>query len=506
MKRSLRKLISLGILGLLAAVPPLFAQDDARAIAIRWTPVARATGYQIQVRNEGGDITHDRRLRTTAFEPRLEPGTYYYRIAALGKGGKPGKFSPWLQVNVKPTRTPQIGSIQPAEDTPRGKRIEIKGEGFQLESKAFLIRPAGGRVELPTELANENLLYAYVSAALLADGDYDIVVENPRGLNESREEAIQIESGQVKVDRSAQRGSRRISADEVVPPPEPGQKLEALWRSALVPGWGQYHQGRPLLAMGTLGLQAGMLHSYNRRVKQASRAGTLQRTRLTQAVGIQHQTGKHQRNDLYFWARLGEARRAQFDATFAEVQANTAGSAAAGLYLWNAMDVMLYAGQGESAVGESGALWRSLVLPGWGQYASGRPLAGALFSGAFVTVGMAGGAHALGVNEMRQLSAHNNFVRAWSAHYLTGRIDSERGDPILIGFHEAVIERRRITALKHDRDAAGALMGAIYLANVADLYIPWGALGGFGGGGGSAGLYIGPGGDDGLAFGLTFQY
>ncbi len=511
--------VAVWILGLtlFASFNGLQAQEDAKAISIRWQPVARAIGYQIQVRDEGGTVVADQLVRATVFEPQLKPGRYFYRVSALGPGNKPGQFSPWLQVNVLPTRVPEIGRIEPKEDTPQGRRIQITGQGFQSESKAFLVRGDGTRLELPVELVDESTLSVFVPPGQ-ADGAYDIEVENPRGLKKEREDVIQIAGGEVSVDRSAKRapapGRKEAGASEgdnagtqagpdtVRPAPEPGEQLEALWRSALLPGWGQYYQGRTGMAAGVLVGQAALYRSTFLRTRTARQAAATHRTLVRQNLYIQNYdlTRMDQRDDFYLWRRIAEVRSREFDARLVDREANTSGSIAAAFYLWNLLDVSLYAGEGEDQVGRGGALWRSAVLPGWGQYASGRPLAGAAYSGAFFVSVAAALTGSATEREMRAYHNKNENERTWLLEVTSAR--AAGNDHLLFSYRESALERRRLHELRREAHGAIGMAGLVYAASLADLFVPWEALGGANEG---AGLYIGPT-ADGPALGLMLRF
>ena len=500
-------------LGVMSGLMPatVSAQEDARAIRIQWAPVPRARGYQVQLREEGGRNLFDRRVARTLFEPRLKPGTYLYRIAAVGKNNKPGQFSQWIRVNVRPTRTPEIGRVTPREDTARGTRVEVKGQGFQAESKAFLVDSnTGGRVELTTELIDENTMSVYVSAALLNDGHHDIVVENPRGLQKERSKAIEVAGGRVSSGPGARKSgggffSRKSDPDEpgeVVPPPGPSERGQALWRSALLPGLGQMYQGRTVTGSLVLGSQLGLWRSFNSResIARTTNASSVRLVQRNAYLAFFSLSTVDQRDDFYLWRRFGAVREARFDRTVAGTNAAVGGALASAFYLWNLTDVGLYSGSGANRVGLSGALWRSAVLPGWGQYASGRPIAGSLYSSAFFLGATGALAREAGLDALREVQAGNNAERYWTANFTTARGGPGNAQPLFL-YNEAVIERRRMTIQKAEARALAAFTSIVYAANIGDHFVPWGALGG----GASAGLYIGPS-ADGPALGLSLRF
>jgi len=115
-----------------------------------------------------------------------------------------------------------------------------------------------------------------------------------------------------------------------------------------------------------------------------------------------------------------------------------------------------------------GALWRSALLPGWGQFAQGRATAGWIYAGSFFAGGIATGAlfgEASSATAAYESEATVLFVAGAPA---AGGI----GGP----FQILTLQNRnaaldRANRANRNANAAAGILGAIYLFNLADVVL-----------------------------------
>ncbi|MDX6750367.1 FecR domain-containing protein [Geminicoccaceae bacterium 1502E] len=145
-------------MAVLPAVALAGPADDAQAfeaeVTLRWQGVAEAVGYWLELARDPlfKEMTASQwglRAERHATAP-LEPGTYYWRVAALDRFGLPGERSEAWRFHVRVDRTPPFLSIrEPAEGAIlRTSPIEIRGEAepgaaLELGGRAVTLSPDG---------------------------------------------------------------------------------------------------------------------------------------------------------------------------------------------------------------------------------------------------------------------------------------------------------------------------------------------------------------------------
>lgn len=167
--------------------PPLLAQspEPARTVEVRWQAVAGAAAYQLQIRRQGSEENLvDQRLRQNQYAAQLAPGSYEQRLSAVNPAGRQGPWSRWTPLEVRASRRPIIGVVQPQGQANESGRQTVRVEGLYFTPDTRLsvrntlnqtpvavpVRPTGEPGVLETEF----------DPAILNDGRYSLVVENPR--------------------------------------------------------------------------------------------------------------------------------------------------------------------------------------------------------------------------------------------------------------------------------------------------------------------------------------
>lgn len=191
---------------------------------ITWRPVAAAGGYLFELKDEKGALLYEKELSKPEFTVRLLEGDYEFRVGVLNRFGKNPVFSRWYPLKVRLARKPVFVEANVELEK---REVLVKGENFSREIRAYL-RKSGKLISVITKYKSSSEIELILPEDL-GSGQYDLLLENPRGqqilvenyLNIPEKTGIQEEIVSVKRNR-----------------------LEVLWRSAVLPGWGQIYAQR----------------------------------------------------------------------------------------------------------------------------------------------------------------------------------------------------------------------------------------------------------------------
>jgi hypothetical protein len=75
--------------------------EGEREVKIRWSEVEGSNGYIVRIRNYQGRI-QENQVKNNEFQTELSPGVYYLQVAGKNRFGKPGLFSEWKALEVRP--------------------------------------------------------------------------------------------------------------------------------------------------------------------------------------------------------------------------------------------------------------------------------------------------------------------------------------------------------------------------------------------------------------------
>ncbi|GHU65412.1 hypothetical protein FACS189447_04290 [Spirochaetia bacterium] len=176
----------------------VFSQEDEGASVfvqrLEWEKGAYADRYQVVLEmkriNDFAEV-----MRYIVQEPFLEvslpSGQYRYKIFSFNVLGRLDDESPWEYFDIIQVQQPSIFSYTPENfyfDRPSLRMIRLEGANLFMNSEIYLLRRNSGDEEekiIPNEIRRNDLgefadLY-FLEEDLIA-GIYDIVVENPGGL------------------------------------------------------------------------------------------------------------------------------------------------------------------------------------------------------------------------------------------------------------------------------------------------------------------------------------
>ena len=262
MRSSLKKvksfLILICLLLTVNGILPQATDVNTGKTVIQWKPVENAESYKLEIRPEDNKQIQ-LSLKENQAHLDLKPGKYEYRVGVLNKFKKVKHWSKWLPLEVVYSQPPVINDdsrysfFLPEKE----QEIVVKGKYFleemevELESNSDKIPIKNLQRISDTELRFKVNLESYTkpdqiqltlrnplnkfttkkSFLVLEEKpkpkEPEVVVTEERG-NGKTEEPAKSETKEVKEPTE----SKSYSA-EVLPP---------LWRSSLVPGWGQYYK------------------------------------------------------------------------------------------------------------------------------------------------------------------------------------------------------------------------------------------------------------------------
>jgi hypothetical protein len=166
----------------LAARSGLWGQDES-PYSISWEAVPGAGGYRIEMRNERNESVTTRVLRdvTLAYDFRLAPGKYKFRLTTLNRFMRDEASTPWLPIVIAAAGAPEIEDVQPRSfATGQSQIIAIRGRHFSKSISALLVDPDGGHSELRALDSAGGTLRLEVPPLERA-GDYGLVLSNGEG-------------------------------------------------------------------------------------------------------------------------------------------------------------------------------------------------------------------------------------------------------------------------------------------------------------------------------------
>lgn len=212
--------------------------------AIRWEEVPGAIGYIVEIRNMEGRTIDNKRISTNYYLlDKIQPGIYEHRIGIINKFGKVDVFSEWVKFEIVQTKNPIITTktIFSASKQENEKKINLEGDYFLPEMKIYLqkgntiIQPKKYNVNPPKKVE------AVINIKEIQElGVYDIILENPKGKKSILPGSFIIGLDPEKVKKYAKK-QERILNNEVPPDYYSTPYWSTLWRSSLIPGWGQYY-------------------------------------------------------------------------------------------------------------------------------------------------------------------------------------------------------------------------------------------------------------------------
>ncbi|MDF3818805.1 hypothetical protein P3G55_02775 [Leptospira sp. 96542] len=265
--------ISIIFLGNLSLVAEPTSLDEPTTYQLKWMEVEGASGYAIEIRNSNGYMVVSERVDKTSFDlVNFTSGAYEHRVAVVNKLGKVGSFSEWVKFEVVVSKIPSLtkNSVYSVSKEEKEKVLLLEGNDFIHPMKVFMIA-SGKKIQAKSVVVESGkIAKATFSIDATTDtGIYDLVLENPRKKTLTAKQRVVLSDSKEKADRFAKRQekvlNKEIPEDYYTTP-----YWSTLWRSSLIPGWGQkYIDGKdwklyvyPLVAIGVGALYANSYQKF----------------------------------------------------------------------------------------------------------------------------------------------------------------------------------------------------------------------------------------------------
>ncbi|MDZ4727196.1 MAG: DUF5683 domain-containing protein [Leptospira sp.] len=256
---------------ILAEGPPETV-EETMVYQLKWQEVPGASGYLLEIKNSSGYMVISEKTNSNFYNAaNFLSGTYEHRVGVINKIGKVGSFSDWVPFEVVVSRIPSLSkdrvySISREEKT---KTIEFSGKDFLPQMKVYMILDGKKIPAKKVEIESATKARAVFDIDPELDtGLYDLVLENPRKKTLNAKQRIVLSDSKEQAERFASRQEKIINKEI----PEDYYQTpywSTIWRSTVLPGWGQnYIEGSswklytyPLIGLGIAGAYA---NSYNK--------------------------------------------------------------------------------------------------------------------------------------------------------------------------------------------------------------------------------------------------
>ncbi len=250
------------------SILPQSAESGINKTIIQWKSVENAASYKLEIRPEN-DKQIQLNLKENEASLDLKPGKYEYRVGALNKFKKVKHWSKWLPLEVVYSQPPVINEDSKYSFSlpEKEQEIVVKGKYFleeievKLESNSNKLPVKNLKRISDTELRFSVDMESYSKAdkirltlrnplnKVTVKESFIVLEEKPKA--KEAEVAVAEERGSGKPEDTAKTESKE--SKEVTDAKEAKQSKESrsysaevlppLWRSSLVPGWGQYYKG-----------------------------------------------------------------------------------------------------------------------------------------------------------------------------------------------------------------------------------------------------------------------
>jgi hypothetical protein len=238
----LNRILNIIIL-LIILVPTLLNSQETGDVTLKWEDVPKSLGYVIEARDKQGKLILSEKITRNSYDiENFQPGIYEHRVGVINKFGKVESFTEWVPFEIVKSIVPVFGSkkVYSAGQEENIKQLEIKGENFLDNMKIYL--------------KNENEIIQATSVKISPDGKtasaifqtkdipelglYDVVLENPRKKIATNTKNFVFAKNKDQAEKVASR-QVRIMNNEIPPDYYSTPYWSTMWRSAILPGWGQ---------------------------------------------------------------------------------------------------------------------------------------------------------------------------------------------------------------------------------------------------------------------------
>ena len=391
---------------------PFYLGAEKMSHYIEWKSVANVEKYRIVIIGNNSRIILKKDVTENFLHFTIKPGKYEFRVGILGKSGKLEKWSRWNKLVVKPLKRPEILSdkIYISLDKPQDT-VKIRARYLTNSSTAWL---QNGDKEVPLSLQTKwgKVAVLTVPTQGLENGkQYKMFFKNPH-ISPSQMKAIAIQGSTEEKNKAENRKIDKIKEPVKYEEPTP-------FVTKIIPAFTQYKNKRKYfgtvystMLVGGVAMAASSKQEYN-------------------AWFSYYKASSYTLSDYYYRNYLIPKVRDEYDSFMLLNRINRLTSAKSGLihsrnktlsgvalfggiYLVNLIDnfFISYKGSGKaSKVSRSGALWRSMLIPGWGQIASGRRLMGNIYFSSILALGVTA------AGSQREYRAWRNYYSAVRDEY-----------------------------------------------------------------------------------------
>ncbi|TGK78258.1 hypothetical protein EHQ24_17005 [Leptospira noumeaensis] len=251
-------------------ISPVFGENTGEEVTqhqLRWMDVDGATGYVLEIKNSSGYLVLSERVSGTSYDlVNYTSGIYEHRVAVVNKLGKVGSYSDWVKFEVVVSKVPTLtkDSVFSVSKEEKEKVFLLEGKDFIHPMKVYMV--TGGKRIPAKKVTIESDSIAKATFAVDADTDtgiYDLVLENPRNKVLTAKQRVVLSDSKEKAAIFAAR-QERIVRKEIPEDYYETPYYSTLWRSTVMPGWGQkYIDGKnwklyvyPLVAVSAVAVYA----------------------------------------------------------------------------------------------------------------------------------------------------------------------------------------------------------------------------------------------------------
>lgn len=204
-----------------------------------WEGLDEAGSYLLEIRNLEGQKIFEKEIMLTNIELQLTSGRYERRITVLAPDGKILVRSNWEAFEVIVSRIPEINPGQEVEEFAGEveKEYTITGKNFHKEMEVEL-KTRDESIELKKiQIINSNSFKFSIKQSV-SPSSFSLYLKNPGERKTAIKDFLKFKPVEI---------AKKSEEEKPVIDPAKEKKnhfsiSSVLWRSALIPGWGQYYR------------------------------------------------------------------------------------------------------------------------------------------------------------------------------------------------------------------------------------------------------------------------
>ncbi|MBE7412147.1 MAG: hypothetical protein L6Q54_09130 [Leptospiraceae bacterium] len=346
---------------------------------LEWKPIEGAYAYKVEVRDQSKKIIIEKIIKTNKIDISLSTGNYEHRIGVLNKFSKVIGYSNWNPISVVVAIAPFIETKKKILSKKGDEEFEfsIGGKYFFEETKVKLASDLETIQVNKTEVSSDGKnLKIFVNLKNSKPGAYDLILENPKNKISKKTKFFLVQSGE-KLTKEEEKLLAQESKVEETDPSKATVNYKksfwgAMWRSAILPGWGLIYGGEETKGYAYMGLfAASILNVYVKR-KEAVRQGRLYTDKQYEDYAGQIFPSIATNYPWPVGLTLHNYHQSQYSQY--KNRYNESLRIAGGLYLLQFIHSLYSARNYDKRMWS--VLWRAAFLPGWGQLEAGNKKTG----------------------------------------------------------------------------------------------------------------------------------